>query len=196
MIDNDVLRESLPSSRTFSEFCERIMGLLLARNLSIGSCELDGTVIQDLDEADRLFPTCTICKIASIPLVAALNTALSEKCDEARRLETEALDFVTDVLLAEPSEIATRWHSICGKIKQQVSFLPQLSGVLTEAQVNQLADRELKDLAEIMQALHAAFETGDTLKISDAVELRLLPCLRNLSVFLESCRQLVKALHS
>jgi hypothetical protein len=46
-----------------------------------------------------------------------------------------------------------------------------------------------------MHALHAAFNAGDTLEISDSIELRLLPWLRQLRAFMENCLQLVKTLH-
>jgi hypothetical protein len=195
MIDDAPMPETLPESRTFSEFCEKIMGILLARNLSIGTCELDGTVVKNLEEADRLFSSCTVCKIASIPLAVALESALAGKCQDARQIEQECQGLVTQVLLGEPAEIAARWHSICEEIKAQVGFLPRLSGVLTDAQVNQLVERELKELAKVMHALHAAFNNGDTVEISDSIELRLLPWLHQLRSFLENCLQLVKTLY-
>jgi hypothetical protein len=195
LIDNDPLTESLPATNNFSEFCEKIMGILLARNLSIGSCEIDGRVVKDLAEADQLFTDCKVCKIASIPLAVAMETALASKCRDARRLEQDCQDMVTQVLLGEPTEIATRWHSICDEIKAQVGFLPRLSGLLTQAQVAQLVDRELKELGRVMHALHAAFNNADTLEISDSIELRLLPWLRQQRAFLENCLQLIKTLH-
>ena len=99
------------------------------------------------------------------------------------------------LFLGEPREIANRWHSICDEIKAQVGFLPRLSGLLTDAQVNHLVDTQLKDLSKVMHALHAAFNNGDTLEISDSIELRLLPWLRQLRAFMENCLQLVKNLH-
>ena len=83
--------------------------------------------------------------------------------------------MVTQVLLGEPQEIATRWERICEELKAQIGFLPRLTGLLTETQVNELVDRELKELSRVMHALHAAFNKGDTLEISDSIELRLLP---------------------
>jgi hypothetical protein len=195
LIDNDPLTETLPATHTFSEFCEKVMGVLLTRNLSIGSCEIDGTVVNNLAEADQLFTDCKVCKIASIPLAVAMETALAAKCQDARRLEGECQDMVTQVLLGEPVEIANRWQSICDEIKAQVGFLPRLSGLLTQTQVTQLVDRELKELARVMHALHAAFNNADTLEISDSIELRLLPWLRQQRAFLENCLQLVKTLH-
>jgi len=195
MIDDAPVPETLLPVRTFSEFCEKIMGLLLARNLSIGTCELDGTIVSNLEEADRLFPQCEVCRIASVPLAVALESALAGKCADAARVEQECHSLVTQVLLGEPREIAASWHSICEEIKAQVGFLPRLSGVLTDAQVNQLVDRELKELAKVMNALHAAFNKGDTLEISDSIELRLLPWLQQLRGFLENCLQLVKTLY-
>jgi hypothetical protein len=195
LIDNNPLEEKLPLPQTFPEFCEKIMEILLARNLSIGTCEFDGKVVHNLEEAHDLFSRCEICKIASIPLAVALEAALSYKCGEARRLESECEELVTQALLGEPSEIAARWQAICEEIKSQIGFLPRLSGLLTEAQVNQLVDRQLKDLGKVMHALHAAFNNADTLEISDSIELRLLPWLRQLRGFMENCLQLVKTLH-
>jgi hypothetical protein len=195
MIDDSPMPGTLPQFRTFSEFCEKIMGILLARNLSIGTCELDGTIVSNLEEADRLFSNCEVCRIASVPLAVALESALAGKCQDAARVEQECQNLVTQVLLGEPREIAASWHSICEEIKAQVGFLPRLSGVLTDAQVNQLVDRELKELAKVMNALHAAFNKGDTLEISDSIELRLLPWLQQLRAFLENCLQLVKTLY-
>ncbi len=171
------------------------MEILLARNLSIGSCEFDGKVVSNLEEAHELFPRCEICKIASIPLAVALEAALNHKCAEARRLESECESLVTQALLGEPTEIALRWQAICEEIKAQIGFLPRLSGLLTDAQVNHLVDRQLKDLGKVMHALHAAFNHGDTLEISDSIELRLLPWLRQLRALMENCLQLVKTLH-
>ena len=195
LIDNDPLTEELPATSSFSDFCEKIMGLLLARNLSIGTCEIDGRMVYNLAEADQLFSDCKVCKIASIPLAVALETALATKCQDAARLEKECQDMVTQVLLGEPVEIANRWRIICDEIKAQVGFLPRLSGLLTQAQVSQLVDRELKELGRVMHALHAAFNNADTLEISDSIELRLLPWLRQLRGFMENCLQLVKTLH-
>ena len=195
LIDNDPLTEELPATSSFSDFCEKIMGLLLARNLSIGTCEIDGRMVSNLAEADQLFSDCKVCKIASIPLAVALETALATKCQDAARLEKECQDMVTQVLLGEPVEIANRWRIICDEIKAQVGFLPRLSGLLTQAQVSQLVDRELKELGRVMHALHAAFNNADTLEISDSIELRLLPWMRQLRSFLDNCLQLVKTLH-
>jgi len=195
LIDNNPLEEKLPESKSFPEFCEHIMGILLTRNLSIGSCEFDGTVVNSLEEAHDLFTRSEICKIASIPLAVALEAALSHKCQEARKIEVECESLVTQALLAEPREIAARWHTICEEIKAQVGFLPRLSGLLTDAQVNHLVDRQLKELGKVMHALHAAFNNGDTLEISDSIELRLLPWIRHLRSFMENCLQLVKTLH-
>jgi hypothetical protein len=195
LIDNDPLTESLNPPRNFPEFCEQIMGILLTRNRSIGSCELDGTLVRNIEEADELFSTCKVCKIASIPLAVALEATLAAKVADGRRLERECSDMVTQVLLGEPQEIAARWQKICEEIKEQVGFLPRLTGLLTETQVNNLVDRELKELGRVMHALHAAFNHGDTLEISDSIELRLLPWLRKLRGFLENCLQIVKTLH-
>jgi hypothetical protein len=195
LIDNSPLEEKVPIPQTFPEFCEQMMEILLARNLSIGTCEFDGKVVSNLEEAHDLFSRCEICKIASIPLAVALEAALSHKCDEARRLENECESLVTQALLAEPTEIAVRWQAICEEIKAQIGFLPRLSGLLTDTQVNQLVDRQLKELGKVMHALHAAFNNADTLEISDSIELRLLPWLRQLRSFMENCLQLVKTLH-
>ena len=195
LIDNDPLTEELPATSSFSEFCEKIMGVLLTRNLSIGTCEIDGRMVSNLAEADQLFSDCKVCKIASIPLAVALETALATKCQDAARLEKECQDMVTQVLLGEPVEIANRWRIICDEIKAQVGFLPRLSGLLTQAQVSQLVDRELKELGRVMHALHAAFNNADTLEISDSIELRLLPWMCQLRSFLDNCLQLVKTLH-
>lgn len=195
LIDNNPLEEKLPVSKSFPEFCEHIMEILLARNLSIGSCEFDGTVVSNLEEAHDLFNRSEICKIASIPLSVALEAALSHKCQEARRIESECENLVTQALLAEPREIAARWQTICEEIKAQVGFLPRLSGLLTDTQVNHLVDRQLKELGKVMHVLHAAFNSGDTLEISDSIELRLLPWIKQLRSFMENCLQLVKNLH-
>jgi hypothetical protein len=195
LIDNTLLEEKIPLPKSFPEFCEQIMGILLARNLSIGTCEFDGTVVSTLEEAHELFLRSETCKIASIPLAVALEAALSHKVGDARRLEIECEGLVTQALLGEPTEIALRWQAICEEIKAQIGFLPRLSGLLTDSQVNQLVDRQLKDLGKVMHALHAAFNNGDTLEISDSIELRLLPWLRQLRGFMENCLQLVKTLH-
>jgi len=195
LIDDTPLDVSLPEAKSFPEFCEQMMEILLSRNLSIGTCEFDGTVVSSLEEAHDLFTHSEVCKIASIPLVVALEAALAQKCRDAVRLETDCEELVTQALLAEPSEIASRWHSICNEIKSQVGFLPRLSGLLTDTQVNFLVDRQLKELGKVMHALHAAFNQADTLEISDSIELRLLPWLRQLRSFMENCLQLVKTLH-
>jgi hypothetical protein len=195
LIDDSPLEEKLPVPQSFPEFCERIREILLARNLSIGSCEFDGKVVGNLEEAHDLFPHCEVCKIASVPLAVALESALRHKCADGRRLECECESLVTQALLGEPLEVAFRWQAICEEIKAQVEFLPRLSGLLTDVQVSQLVDRQLKDLGEVMHALHAAFNNGDTLKISDSIELQLLPWLRQLRALMENCLQLVKTLH-
>jgi hypothetical protein len=195
LIDNNLLEEKILLPKNFPEFCEQIMDILLARNLSIGSCEFDGTVVSSLEEAHDLFERCQTCKIASIPLSVALEAALSHKVGDARRLEVECEGLVTQSLLGEPTEIAIRWQSICEEIKAQIGFLPRLSALLTDTQVNLLIDRQLKDLGKVMHALHAAFNNADTLEISDSIELRLLPWLRQLRALMENCLQLVKNLH-
>ena len=195
LIDNSPLEQKIPVPGSFPEFCEQMMEILLARNLSIGSCEFDGKVVSNLEEAHELFAQCEICKIASIPLAVALEGALSQKCADARRLEAECEGLVTQALLGEPREIAHRWQVICEEIKVQIGFLPRLSGLLTDAQVRLLVDRQFKDLSKVMHALHAAFNNGDTLEISDSIELRLLPWLRQLRALMENCLQLVKNIH-
>jgi hypothetical protein len=195
LIDNNPLEQKFDVPESFPEFCEQMMGVLLARNLSIGSCEFDGTVVNSLEEAHDLYSRCEICKISSIPLAVALEAALAQKVRDAQKLEAECENLVTQALLAEPAEIAARWHAICEEIKAQIGFLPRLSGLLTDAQVNHLVDRQLQELGKVMHALHAAFNAGDTLEISDSLELRLLPWLRQLRGFMESCLDLVKNLH-
>jgi hypothetical protein len=195
LIDNSPLEQTFDVPKSFPEFCEQMMGVLLARNLSIGSCEFDGRVVNSLEEAHDLYPRCEICKIVSIPLAVALEAALAQKIRDAQKLDAECENLVTQALLAEPAEIAARWHSICEEIKAQIGFLPRLSGLLTDAQINQLVDRQLQELGKVMHALHAAFNAGDTLEISDSLELRLLPWLRQLRGFMESCLELVKNLH-
>jgi hypothetical protein len=195
LIDNDPLSDELNLPSTFPEFCDQIMGILLTRNRSIGSCEIDGTTVCNVAEADQLISTGKICKIASIPLAVALEATLVSRVADARRLEQECSDMVTQVLLGEPQEIATRWEKICDELKAQIGFLPRLGGLLTETQVNELVDRELKELSRVMQTLHASFNKGDTLEISDSIELRLLPWLRQLRALQEKCLDLVKTLH-
>jgi len=195
LIDNNPLEQELPTPKDFPDLCEKVMTILLARNLSIGTCEIDGTVINNLAEAHDLFSRCEVCKIASIPLAVALEAALAHQCREGQRLEGECEVLVTQALLAEPAEIAARWQTICEQIKAQIGFLPRLSGLLTDAQVNHLVDRQLAELGKVMHALHAAFNAGDTLEISDSIELRLLPWLRQLRSFMENCLELVKNLH-
>jgi hypothetical protein len=195
LIDNSPLEKEFTAPTSFPEFCEQMMGVLLERNLSIGSCEFDGTVVSSLEEAHDLYSRCEICRIASIPLAVAMEAALGQKVRDAVKLESECENLVTQALLAEPNEIATRWQAICEEIKAQIGFLPRLSGLLTDAQVNHLVDRQLQDLGKVMHALHAAFNAGDTLEISDSLELRLLPWLKQLREFMESCLQLVKNLH-
>ena len=79
LIDNESLTENVPDSLNFPEFCEQIMGILLTRNRSIGSCEIDGTLVKNIEEADELFSNCKVCKIASIPLAVALEATLASR---------------------------------------------------------------------------------------------------------------------
>lgn len=195
LIDNNPLEQEFTLPKSFPEFCERMMGVLLARNLSIGSCEFDGTIVSSLEEAHALYGNSAICRISSIPLAVALESALAQKVADAHKLEEECEGLVTQALLGEPAEIAARWHAICEEIKAQIGFLPRLSGLLTDAQINHLVDRQLQELGKVMHALHAAFNAGDTLEISDSLELRLLPWLRQLRGFMENCLELVKKLH-
>jgi hypothetical protein len=195
LIDNSPLETEFSVPKSFPEFCERMMGLLLSRNLSIGSCEIDGTVISSLEEAHDLYSRGQICRISSVPLAVALETALAQKVHDAKKLEQDCEHLVTQALLAEPREIAALWHGMCEEIKAVIGFLPRLSGLLTEAQVNQLVDRQLAELSKIMHALHASFNAGDTLEISDTMELRLLPWLRQLTSFLQSSLEFVQQLH-
>jgi len=194
LIDNTPMEQEIALPKSFPEFCEKMMGVLLARNLSIASCEFDGTIVSSIEEAHALYGSSQICKIVSIPLADALEAALLEKIRDAQRLESECESLVTQALLGEPAEIAVRWHAICEEIKAQIGFLPRLSGLLTEAQINHLVDRQLQELGQVMHALHAAFNAGDTLEISDSLELRLLPWLRQLRAFMESCLILIKNL--
>ncbi len=195
LIDNHPVESGLPEAKDFSEFCARIMEILLADNLSIGSCEFDGIPVVNLEEAHDLFSRCEICRIASVPLASALEAALNQQCQKARQLEGECETLVTEALVGEPAEVAISWQLICEEIKLQVGFLPRLSGLLTDAQVTHIIDRQLAELGKVMWELHAAFNRGDTMGISDSIELRLLPWLRQSRAFLESCRQLVSTLH-
>jgi hypothetical protein len=171
------------------------MALLLSRNLSIGTCELDGVVINNLDEAERLFASCKTCRIVTIPLAAAFEATLTATCEDAKDLEEDCQEMVTQVLLGDPSDIAARWHSICDDIKALVGYIPRLSGLLTETQINEMADRELKELSRIMVELHGCFNRGDSLQISDSVELKLIPWLRQLRVFFDNCLHLARTLN-
>ena len=79
LIDNNPLEQEFVLPKSFPEFCEQMMGMLLARNLSIGSCEFDGTIVNTLEEAHVLYAQSEICKISSIPLAVALEAALVQK---------------------------------------------------------------------------------------------------------------------
>jgi hypothetical protein len=195
LIDNETAPAELPPARNFPEFCQHVMALLLSRNLSIGTCELDGVVINNLDEAERLFASCKTCRIVTIPLAAAFEATLTATCEDAKDLEEDCQEMVTQVLLGDPSDIAARWHSICDDIKALVGYIPRLSGLLTEKQLDELVNRELKELSKIMLSLHASFNKGDSLEISDSVELKLLPWLRQLRAFFDNCLVMAKTLH-
>jgi hypothetical protein len=195
LIDNEAAPAQIAPARSFPEFCQHVMGHLLARNLSIGSCELDGVVITNLDEAERLFQNCETCRISTIPLATAFEATLTATCEDARNLEEDCQELVTQVLLGEPAEIAARWHSICDDIKALVGYIPRLSGLLTEKQLDDMADRELKELSKIMIELHGCFNRGDSLQISDTVELKLVPWLRQLRTFFDNCLTLAKTLN-
>ncbi len=195
LIDNAPLEPKIKVPESFAEFCEQIMSMLLARDLSIGSCEFDGTTVSNLEDARELFARSETCKIATKPFAVALEGALAHKCRDARRLEIVCEGLITQVLLGEPAEVTAVWNSVAEEIKGQVEFIPRLSALLTESQIKLLVERQVEDIGRVMHALHAAFNNGDALEISDSIELRLLPWLRQLLDLMENCLQLVKKLH-
>ena len=196
LIDNDPLTETLPATHSFSEFCEKIMGVLLTRNLSIGTCEIDGTVVSNLAEADQLFSDCKVCKIASIPLAVAHGDRAFRQVPGRAPARAgmpghgHAGAAGRAGRRSRPAGIPSATRSRRRSVSCRAS--PACS---PRRRSTQLVDRELKELGRVMHALHAAFNNADTLEISDSIELRLLPWLRQQRAFLENCLQLVKTLH-
>ena len=154
------------------------------------SCELDGTlVVNNLAEADQLFSDCQ-------GVQDRLHSAGRRDGNRARRevpgrtpaRAAIAQDMVTQVLLGEPQSrspiagtpSATRSRRRSASCRASPACSPRRRS-------RELVDRELKELGRVMHALHAAFNNADTLEISDSVELRLLPWLRQQRAFLENC---------
>jgi hypothetical protein len=182
-------------THTFTTFCQNVMERLLDKNRSIASCKLDGQLINSIDDADREFPNSTICEIESVPISLALKSALALQCSQCRRLESACDKLVTECLLSDPKEIIDQWQSMCEMLKDQMRFLPQLSYLLTDHQVEQLAERNVQELNAIMNHISTSFQTADVVAVSDILELELLPWLRQFREILMSALKMSESMN-
>jgi hypothetical protein len=171
---------------TFMEACKSIAAWLLLRQRSIKLCEIDGKALHSLEEADLAYKTGKQLEVASLPLLSAIQDALTLNLNQLRVLESKCENLVTDALLAEPEDIAQQWENLCTSLREMLKFIPQIAYLLTEEELNHLTDETYLNLTKIMQDISEYLPKADVVMFSDILELRLLPWLKSLREFTEN----------
>jgi hypothetical protein len=186
LIDSNVVDIARQPGETFATYCTKIMDWLLEQNLSIGSCRIDGQSLTTQDQAEELFASAQSIEVQSIGVRVALQAGVALQCNAMRKLENDCQSLITDCLLAEPGEISGSWSGLCQELQGVLKFIPTLGALLSEEQVNFLADQKFKTLDEIMQEMNQVMNKADTVAMSDLLELKLLPWLTSLREFLQA----------
>jgi hypothetical protein len=192
IIDSEPVEIANLPKNSFSELCKVLMDRLLPQDRSITSCKLDGAYVTEEEDADARLAAAQLCEVATVPLQVAFQTAVALQCQNLRKLEDDCETFVTDILLDEPGQVADNWKNLCVELKAQVNFIPHLASFMTEKQLEGEIEKQLGELNEIISEAGRSFATADVVTVSDIIELRLLPWLRQFRESLAGLLEKVK----
>lgn len=170
--------ELAPTGTSFTEYCKALMSHLLQQEKSISSIKIDGVTLHSLEEATEQFNQAELIEVQTLPLIDAMQSAMSLHCSILDKLEKDCENLITDSLLAEPPVIASQWSNLCQGIKERITFLPHLAHFLSVEEISQLTERHCEPLQEIMQQMGDLFNKADVVSFSDLLELKLLPWLK------------------
>lgn len=111
----------------------------------------------------------------------------------------ECVETALTLVLINDSHVARElWWNIARQLKEPIltlSLLPdQVCGPANGgASLKQLRKWQLEQVASIVRAVDAACDTGDTIRVSDALETRVLPWLQKLNDMVQLWHETVMA---
>ncbi len=134
---------------------------------------------------------------ASIPLGELPLLLLTSAQQQAERIHAEIEKALTLVLINSQSAASEIWWGIARQLKEPIltlSLMPEsVCKLCSTVSFERLRKWQLQQIAVIVREVNAVCETGDNIKISDALERRVLPWLQKLSDLIQLWLQAVSA---
>lgn len=184
IVDSMPVELPVDAGSTFPDYCREVMNWLLSRNRAIGSFLLDGRPMLTVEQAEEEFAVAQVCEILSVPLGEAMRISLQGQADRLASVCEQCQQLVTDSLLAEATEIAAVWQDICAQIKQQISMIPQMAGLLDYNEIEELVTGRLAEFNTTMRDIADVLNRADVVAFSDILEFRLVPWLDRFRQFI------------
>lgn len=139
----------------------------------------------------------TLVEAESLPLgelpLLLLNRA-QQQADHAREAVEKTL---TLVLINDPATAQELWWNVAHQLKEPVltlSLMPDhICRLCSNASFERLRKWQLEQIAAIIREVDRACDTGDSIRISDALEGRVLPWLQKLTDLVRLWYQAVSA---
>jgi len=133
----------------------------------------------------------------SIPLGELPLLLLTSAQQQADRLRADLEKALTLVLINDQSTAREIWWNLARQLKEPIltlSLMPesvcQLCSTVSFARLRQW---QLQQIAVIVREVNAVCEAGDSIRLSDALERRVLPWLQKLSDLIQLWLQAVSA---
>lgn len=180
LIDSEPVELAGGQATTFSACCREVMQHLLKRNRAIDALLLDGRPVDSVAQAEADFAAAAVCEFRTVPLGDAVRGLLETYERDLRTLEASVENLVTESLLAEPETVAGLWRDLCEAVKLAIARLPQLAALLTDEEIDEIAERRMTDFNNAMRDIATALNKADLVAFSDILELRLLAWLRGI----------------
>jgi hypothetical protein len=171
-------RRSLRSIHSYLET------LALAKQHILSSLAVDG---QSANLALPLVADGNFCQIdaVSIPLGELPLLILTTAQQQAGRTHEMIESAITLVLINSPDAARELWWNIASQLKEPVLTLSLMPDDVCQRNngisFGKLRQWQLEQIASIVREVDAVGDSDDTLKISDALENRVLPWLQKLS---------------
>ena len=133
----------------------------------------------------------------SIPLGELPLLLLTSAQQQAERIRADIEKALTLVLINSRSAASEIWWDIARQLKEPIltlSLMPEsVCKLCSTVSFERLRKWQLQQIAAIVREVNAVCDTGDNIKISDALERRVLPWLQKLSDLIQLWLQAVSA---
>jgi hypothetical protein len=133
----------------------------------------------------------------SIPLGELPLLLLTSAQQQADRLRADLENALTLVLINDQPAAREIWWGIARQLKEPIltlSLMPDsVCKLCSTVSFERLRKWQLQQIAVIVREVNAVCEAGDNIKISDALERRVLPWLQKLSDLIQLWLQAISA---